>query len=288
MFIKNIILIVKRPIEFGIYRFWAVVLLCFTSYESYGQSLIGEYNKVERIIEKETLHQNSQPLDKNKITESVMQVDSSQKYPYNSLSTNNLFFLKKQNGYFPFVKNYDSINIINRKDIIGNHISMNDAVYLNLMYRNTAIFGFYLQSQNINFEINLIANRYETLNPTMQFGVSNSLQYRLSPHWSIGIWGTIYNSNPYFYMATFPFVDTSSYGGWVKYEDNRIGIKLGSRNYYDSFQRQWKWEPIITPSVKIGKKIILEVPVGPMVQKSMERILKKNRNNGPVIIPVFN
>ena len=67
----------------------------------------------------------------------------------------------------------------------------------------------------------------------------------------------------------------------------RWGIKLGTRRYYDAFQHQWKMEPIVTPSVKLGKKIVLELPVGPLVQKSVEKLLKVNRSNGPIIMPEF-
>lgn len=56
---------------------------------------------------------------------------------------------------------------------------------------------------------------------------------------------------------------------------------------FDAFQRQWKMEPIITPSFKVGKKMRIELPVGPLVQKSMEKLLKKPTNDGPMITPGF-
>lgn len=61
----------------------------------------------------------------------------------------------------------------------------------------------------------------------------------------------------------------------MEYDGKKTGIKLGVQRHYDSFQRQWKMEPIITPRIKIGKKIILELPVGPLVQKSAEGLLRK-------------
>ncbi len=168
------------------------------------------------------------------------------------------------------------------------NVLSSESTYLNLLAKRNITLNISYQNNNFMTEVDLIANRYETVYATTQFGVSVFLQYRFSSHWSMGLWGTMYNQNPYFNMAAFPFVEASSFGGWVKYEDRRVGLKLGSRSYYDTFQRQWKWEPIITPSVKIGKKVTLEVPVGSMVQKSMEKILKKGKYNGGIIMPNFN
>ena len=75
---------------------------------------------------------------------------------------------------------------------------------------------------------------------------------------------------------------------FIKHEGEKLGIKLGARSYYDSFQKQWRMEPIITPSIRLGKKFILELPVGPLVQKSIEKLLRKNPNNDPTIMPNFN
>ena len=70
-----------------------------------------------------------------------------------------------------------------------------------------------------------------------------------------------------------------------KYEGEKMGVKLGARRYYDAFQKQWKMEPILTPPMKIGKKMYFELPVGPLVQRSMEKLLKRQTNNSPVITP---
>ncbi len=159
--------------------------------------------------------------------------------------------------------------------------------YPNLLFSNSATFAHTFQEDNLSLTTRILANRYETNHVTTQFGISGLLEYRLSPHWSMTIWGTLYNRNPYFSFATYPFVETSSYGGWLKYEQEKFSIKLGTRRYYDSFRRQWKTEPIVTPSIKFGKKFVMDLPIGPLIQKSMEKILKKNRNNGPMIMPSF-
>lgn len=150
-----------------------------------------------------------------------------------------------------------------------------ESVYRTLLARRTAALALIYRSGSLHFGTRLSDTRYETANATTQLGISGFVEYDFSPNWSVYVWGTFYDRNPYFSMAAFPFVETSSYGGWVEYDGKKTGIKLGVQRYYDSFQRQWKMEPIITPRIKIGKKIILELPVGPLVQKSAEGLLRK-------------
>ncbi len=159
--------------------------------------------------------------------------------------------------------------------------------YPSLLYSNSASLAYAINGYNLSLTTRIIANRYETNQVTEQFGISGCLEYRLSPNWSMAIWGTLYNRNPYFSLATYPFVETSSYGSWIKYEQEKFSIKLGAQRVYDSFRRQWRTEPIVTPSIKFGKKFVMDLPLGPLIQRSMEKILKKNRNNGPMIMPNF-
>lgn len=160
--------------------------------------------------------------------------------------------------------------------------------FLNQGYKyrhKSAAIILYYQNDNFCIKTGVIANQYATRGITTQLGINGFLEYKISRHWSLAVYGTIYDFNPYFSMATFPFIETTSYGGWIKYEGEKMGVKLGARRYYDAFQKQWKMEPIITPSIKIGKKMYFELPVGPLVQRSMEKLLKRQTNNSPVITP---
>lgn len=155
----------------------------------------------------------------------------------------------------------------------------------NLMYSRSAVFTQSYRLGRLSLDGSMLINRYETREATTQFGVSGSLSYRFSPRWSARVWGTYYLSNPYFSMATFPFVPTSSYGGWVQYRGETVGIKMGVQRRYDSFSRRWITEPIITPSFKLGKNFYLDLPVGPLVQETVRSLIHKNRKRGPVIMP---
>ena len=169
----------------------------------------------------------------------------------------------------------------------GVYAASSENLYPHLLDSRSAVFGLDYRRNGFHLNAGLVANKYETRTVTTQFGVNGLLEYRLSPHWSMAVFGSLYNSNPYFSMAAYPFVDTSEYGGWVRYEGEKVGIKIGTRRYYDSFQRQWRMEPIVTPSFKFGKNFVLELPVGPLVQKSMEKLLHKDHRGGAIIMPDF-
>lgn len=168
---------------------------------------------------------------------------------------------------------------------LGIHVISSGNTYVNLLKNKSAAIILNYQNDNFCIKTGVIANQYATRGITTQLGINGFLEYKISRHWSLAVYGTIYDFNPYFSMATFPFIETTSYGGWIKYEGEKMGVKLGARRYYDAFQKQWKMEPIITPSIKIGKKMYFELPVGPLVQRSMEKLLKRQTNNSPVITP---
>ena len=164
---------------------------------------------------------------------------------------------------------------------LGLYASSSRNTYINLLDTRSVEFFLNYQNNNLSLHTGVVANQYETLGVRTQFGISGALEYHFSPQWSVGVFGNIYNNTPYFSMAAFPFVETSSYGGWVKYDQGRIALKLGARNYYDGFQRRWRMEPIVTPSVKIGNKFFIELPVGPL----LENLLKKSPHSAPTIMP---
>lgn len=117
-----------------------------------------------------------------------------------------------------------------------------------------------------------------------QYGVGGSLSMRLDDNWSITAYGQYYSGNPYFFMAAFPYVHTSTYGAYATYTNGWFGMDMGTRRYYDAFGRRWITEPIVTPKFKLGNKVWLELPVGGLVRHGMETIVHPHRN-GPTIMP---
>lgn len=130
-------------------------------------------------------------------------------------------------------------------------------------------------------------NKYYALGVTTQYGVHGSLTYRFSPHVSATVFGEYYNRNPWISMAAFPFVSTSRYGGYLTLSGRRGGAHLGAERYYDPFVRRWELRPIVTPYVRIAKKITLELPLGGLLKEGADRLIHGRRHNGPIIMPTI-
>lgn len=118
-----------------------------------------------------------------------------------------------------------------------------------------------------------------------QYGVHGSLTYRFSQGVSATIFGEYYNSTPWFYMATFPYVNTSRYGGYVTLTGRRAGAKLGAERYYDPFVRKWEMRPIVTPFMRVGKRVVIELQMGGLLQESAGRLIHGRHSNSPIIMP---
>lgn len=130
-------------------------------------------------------------------------------------------------------------------------------------------------------------NRYYALGIATQYGIHGSVTYNFSSHFSMTAFGEYYNLTPWFYMASFPYIETSRYGGYFTYRNNKFGTHIGAEKYYDPFVRQWIFRPIVTPFVKVSNKIILELPVGGLLKEGADRIFHKKRRSSPTIVPNF-
>lgn len=112
---------------------------------------------------------------------------------------------------------------------------------------------------------------------TNQFGVGGRLVYAFSDYASIVLFGQFYNTQPFFSMASYPFVNTSRYGGYLDLTGDRFGIEMGAQRYFDPFTNRWEVAPIINPKVRVGDKVFITLPVGGLVKSGMEKAaLKKN------------
>src|SRR5574344_265526 len=148
---------------------------------------------------------------------------------------------------------------------------------------------------NFTFSLTLSANRYnfpannrlemgKTISQQNQFGIGGSIQYDFNENVSATVYGH-YISNPFYYsMAAFPYISTSSYGGYFTLHNGDTGIDMGGNNYYDPFARRWQTDPIIRPKFKIGK-VKMDIDLGPMVKEGMLRLIGRSRNQGPIIMP---
>lgn len=130
----------------------------------------------------------------------------------------------------------------------------------------------------LNMQGGLIANRYlYNRGIISQYGISGQIVYSFNPNLSATIFGTYYNTNPFISMAAFPFVPTTSYGGYMTVGNNSFYMNLGVERRYNTFERKMETVPIISPAFKISNKVTVELPLGDLVKHVVEDILVKTR-----------
>lgn len=123
----------------------------------------------------------------------------------------------------------------------------------------------------------LAANRYLYYGRVFtQYGVSGQLSYCFNPNLALTVFGTYYNTNPFFSMAAFPFVPTTSYGGYMTIGSRSFYVNLGVERRFNAFEHKMETVPIITPAFKISNKVTIELPLGDLTRHIVEEILIKS------------
>lgn len=123
----------------------------------------------------------------------------------------------------------------------------------------------------------LAANRYLYYGRVFtQYGVSGQLSYSFNPNLALTAFGTYYNTNPFFSMAAFPFVPTTSYGGYMTIGNRSFYVNLGVERRFNAFEHKMETVPIITPAFKISNKVPIELPLGDLTKHIVEEILIKS------------
>lgn len=123
----------------------------------------------------------------------------------------------------------------------------------------------------------LEANRYLYYGRVVtQYGVSGQLSYSFNPNFALTVFGTYYNTNPFFSMAAFPFVPTTSYGGYMTVGSRSFYVNLGVERRFNAFEHKMETVPIITPAFKISNKVTIELPLGDLMKHIVEEILIKS------------
>ena len=148
----------------------------------------------------------------------------------------------------------------------------------------SALLGMQARWGAVDYRLESSVNRYSALGVITQYGVGGSLTWHLNDNLSATLYGTWYNRNPYVYMAAFPFMKATNYGGYLSAWSGRFGFDVGARRYYDPFAHSWQLAPIVTPKFKVSNKFTLELPVGDLLRDVVSRIVERHRN-GPVIMP---
>ena len=123
----------------------------------------------------------------------------------------------------------------------------------------------------------LAANRYLYYGRVFtQYGVSGQLSYSFNHNLALTVFGTYYNTNPFFSMAAFPFVPATSYGGYMTVGSRSFYVNLGVERRFNAFEHKMEAVPIITPAFKISNKVTIELPLGDLTKHLIEEILIKS------------
>lgn len=162
---------------------------------------------------------------------------------------------------------------------VGNYRS-----YIGLMDVQSVSGGVQYSLGDLTVQGMLSANRYLYYGRvTSQYGVSGQIAYSFSPNLSLTVFGTYYNSNPFICMAAFPYVPTTSYGGYMTVGSRRFYMNLGVERRYNPFERKMETVPIISPAFKISNKVTVELPLGDLTKHLVEELVMKNNGHGPMV-----
>lgn len=162
---------------------------------------------------------------------------------------------------------------------VGNYRS-----YIGLMDVQSVSGGVQYSLGDLTVQGMLSANRYLYYGRvTSQYGVSGQIAYSFSPNLSLTVFGTYYNSNPFICMAAFPYVPTTSYGGYMTVGNRRFYMNLGVERRYNPFERKMETVPIVSPAFKISNKVTVELPLGDLTKHLVEELVMKNNGHGPMM-----
>lgn len=184
---------------------------------------------------------------------------------------------------FCFDKNWRNLNL---------GVFKNENIMPELMKKQSVEVGIIYNHNKLLVSFGLIANVYN-FNPLStifgspiqnQFGINGRLSYDFNENVSASVYGR-YVTNPFFHsMASFPYVATSSFGGFITLHNEKCGIDLGVNNYYDAFNRCWQTNPIVRPTYKIGK-VKMTIDMGPLIKEGILRLMNKQRVYNHIIMP---
>lgn len=139
-----------------------------------------------------------------------------------------------------------------------------------LMQIHSGTIGINQNIGKVSLYMGAVANKYGYFNGLhTQYGVSGNLRYQFSPNLSFTGFGTYYfGRTPLMAngMSMPPsmigFYGASTFGGYMSYQFNEtFGVDVGAQTVQQFGTNRYRVEPIVTPTVKIGK-VKFGLPVG--------------------------
>ncbi len=135
-----------------------------------------------------------------------------------------------------------------------------------LMQIHSGTIGINQNIGKLSLYAGAVANKYGYFNGlTTQYGVAGNIQYQFNPNLSFTAFGTYYFGRPNGYPmipAMVGYYGVSTFGGYMSYQfNNTFGIDVGAQTVQQFGTNKYYVEPIVTPTVKLGK-VKIGLPVG--------------------------
>ena len=135
-----------------------------------------------------------------------------------------------------------------------------------LMQIHSGTIGINQNIGNFSLYLGAVANKYGYFNGLhTQYGVSGNIHYQFSPKLSFTGFGTYYFGKPNGYPllpSMIGYYRNSNFGGYLSYQFNEtFGVDVGAQTVQQFSTNLFRMEPIVTPTVKVGK-VKIGLPVG--------------------------
>lgn len=245
-----------------------ISLSCMTFASGFGQEIskdpdIRTYTIPDSVVKKETILSGteSRPLNLDTSDELFIRTDS-------------LAILESANpsktGTIPMSFNQPGTAFIPLWRNSGILATGERTVMPGLMQIDSGTIGLVQNFGNLSLYFGGIANKYGFYNGLhTQYGVNGSISYGLSPRLSLVGYGTYYFGKPPLMANGMPmppsmvgYFGVSTFGGYVNYQFNEtFGLNLGGQAVQQFGMNIYRFEPIVTPTVKLGK-VTFGLPVG--------------------------
>lgn len=155
-----------------------------------------------------------------------------------------------------------------------------------LMRIDSGSFEFRQSLGNFSFYMGGVANKYGFFNGLhTQYGVTGNLLYQFSPNLSFTGFGNYYFGQPPMMGNGLPmqpamigYYKVSTFGGYLSYQFNEtFGVDVGAKAVQQFGTDKYQLEPIVTPTVKVGK-VKFGLPVGQILNGIIRSHIEERRN----------
>lgn len=114
---------------------------------------------------------------------------------------------------------------------------------------------------------------------TTSYGFGAEAKWRISPRWSLTVFGQYYTPAAPLTNAMAGYFNTTHFGGYASYDiSDHWGISLGAQAYRSMVTNNWEAQPIVMPYYKINKNVSIGADVGGILY-NVARDMIDHQNN---------